>query len=235
MFCTQISETPFTSYDLRDRLTSLKKLGCRPRILNVLGMEFDRDLTVTDILEEFDTIEELFLPSNIDGKIIRGLRKIRGLRTAAVHFEGGAGKNEIRFPSEIERIHILPSCVLDASDLSNFLRESLPRHPSKPITLTLDVLDLGYNWDKLSIPPSVAEILTTKRRNFPKDFTDALRRGGFYRALRTEDMTVFRRPDGHSPRNLEQGPFPEDLDYSLGVAEQVDQALLKIVREFFNA
>lgn len=222
-------------YELRDKLLTLQKLGCTPRVLNVLDVKFDPEFTLTELVEEFPRVEGLFLSSDIDGRQVRGMRKLTQLKEVIVVFGDPAEKNELRLPKGVRNLCLIPICITDAEYISDFLSQSLCSRPDGNITLVLEMPDLVYNWDRLKIPKTVTRVCCTKRRNLPRGLLKVFRDSGFYRKERTEDEVIYERgletsPECESPEK-EFGPFSEEEG---GISEIIQEELiLKIIKEAF--
>jgi hypothetical protein len=199
-------------------------------MINALGIEFDDDLTLVELLEEFETVDGIIIPSNIDGNQVRGLRRLNRLKSVVLGFCGEPRRNEIRLPRGVQNIQLFPLCLTDALDFSRFLNKVVPPRPIEKITLTLDMMELIHNWRELKIPNSISTIITAKRRNHPRDFLTALRDQGFRRKSRTEDVCTFERADPSSPEFV-LNSFPEEENL-LDPLEK-EELILKIIKEAF--
>lgn len=198
MFCSgenfaMFEQETLCIYNLRDKLLSLQKIGCTPRILNALNIAFDADLTLTEVLEEFPSIEGLVISSDIDGRQLRGMRKLTQLKSLFLGMNGDMQKNEIRLPKQITSIHILPMCIISAGSISGFLQKSLSSNTSEKVTIILDRMDLVYGWEEMFIPKTVERVVCTKRRNLPQELRSVFKNSGLHRGERTENAVIYER------------------------------------------
>lgn len=189
-------QEPLCIYDLRDSILSLHKIGRIPRILNVLNVRFDRDLTLVDLMEEFPRIEGIYMSSDVDGRQLWGMRKLTQMKDLYLAFDGQMKNNQLRLPAGIRNIHIIPTCITNARGISDFLEKSLPGSSTGGVSLTLDVMQLVHNWDNFRIPKIVTQIGCMQRRNIPRELLKILKDSGFQRRERTEDMVVYERGVG---------------------------------------